>query len=86
MGTGTRMKQGAAPVAEAAARLSPLPHGEMGSLPAPHSLSPLSSKWQKGDEIRRPGDSVRRRALLVGCTGCSWRGDDVAKDQTDGSP
>lgn len=62
MGTGARVKQGAAPVAEAAARLSPLPHGAMGSLPAPHSPSPLSSKWQKGAEIRRPGDSCEEES------------------------
>lgn len=76
----------AAPVAEAAAGLSPLPYREMGSLPAPHSLPPLPGKWQKGAEIHQPGDSVRRRALLARWAGCSWRGDGVAKDRTHGGP
>lgn len=47
----TREAGHAAPVAEPAAGLSPLPPGEMGSLPAPHSVAPLPDKWQKGAEI-----------------------------------
>ncbi|KAF2982297.1 hypothetical protein EK904_010798 [Melospiza melodia maxima] len=66
----------AAPVTEAAAGLSPLPYRDMGSLPAPHSLPPLPGKWQKGAEIHRPGDSVRRRALLA-------RGVQTSGDESD---
>lgn len=76
----------AAPIAEAAPGLSPLPHGAMGSLPALRSLAPLPCKWQKGAEIHWPGDSVRRRVLPARCTGCFQRGDNVAKGRTDGDP
>lgn len=75
----------ALPITEAAG-LSPLPHGAMGSLPAPCSLAPPPSKWQKGAEIHWPGNTVRRRALPAGCVGCSRTEDNVAKDQTDGCP
>lgn len=86
-GDGSAREAGyATPVAEAAAGLSPLPHREMASLPAPHSLPPLPGKWQKGAEIYQPGNSVRRRALLARCAGCSWRGDRMAKDWTHGGP
>lgn len=75
----------AAPVAEAAAGLSPLPQGRWAPClpPIPFHLSLASGKRELGFVDL---GTLRRRALLVRCTGCSRRGDDMAKDWTDGGP